>query len=103
MKFGDKATFGEKYGPAVKITDQSEADEYFEALVEHTMRFGHSREEAEKIECTNLGYWAGYYDLETRLRVERLFGCEHPFFGSAAEGQPTPEEAFEMGHRLAEA
>ena len=67
------------------------------------MRLGHSREEAENIERCNLGYWGGYYDLETRLRVERLFRCEHPFFGLAADGQPAPEEAFEMGRQLAEA
>ena len=97
----EKITIGEKYSPAMEIIDQSEADDYFEALVEHTMRFGKSREEAEKIELANLGYYAGYYNQETRLRVERLFKCEHPFFGPAADGQPTPEEAFEMGRQFA--
>lgn len=103
MEFPGKVTLGEKYGPAMEITDQSEADEYFEALVEHTMLFGKIKEEAEKIERINLGYYAGYYNLETRLRVERLFGCEHPFFGPAADGQPTAEEALEMGRQLVEA
>jgi len=102
MKFENKVTIGEKYNPAMEITCQTKADEYFETLVEHTMRFGKSREEAENIERINLGYWAGYYNLETRLRVEKLFRCEHPFFGPAADGQPTLEEAFKIGQRFAE-
>ena len=45
-----------------------------------------------------LGYYAGYFDAATRARVERLFQCEHPFFGKIAErGQPTPEDAYDMG------
>ena len=31
MEFERKITLGEKYGPAMEITDQSEADEYFAA------------------------------------------------------------------------
>lgn len=95
-----EATFGEKYDPAMAITDQAEADGYFERLVEHRMSFGKTREEAETIERSNLGYWAGYYSHATRERVERLFRCEHPVFGSIAEkGPPTAEQAFEMGLR----
>ena len=92
----DKITIGEKYDPAMKITDQAEADAYFEVLVEHMMRHGHDREEAERIERTNLGYYAGYgFDRE---RVERLFNCEHPIFGKVAHhGHPSPEHAFRMG------
>jgi len=78
------ATLGEKYGPAMKITSQEEADAYFAQCVAHMMSFGYSREEAERIERSNLGYWAGYFDHETRGRVERLFRCAHPVFGSAA-------------------
>jgi hypothetical protein len=40
---------------------------------------------------------------ETRARVELLFKCAHPVFGAIVEkGQPTPEEAFEMGRKLGE-
>lgn len=93
---------GEKYGPAMAFTTQAEADSCFEQLVEHTMSFGKSREEAESIERQNLGYYAGYYDHETRERVERLYGCKHPIFGAIAErGQPTAAEAFEAGQRMA--
>jgi len=85
----------------MKITDQKEADTYFKECVEHSMSFGNSHEQAEDIERQNLGYFAGYYDHETRLRVEKLFSCKHPVFGSAKDGKPTPEEAFEFGRKLA--
>lgn len=94
------ATFGDKYGPAMEMTNDQEATAYFEDCVSHTMKFDKTREEAESIERQNLGYWAGYYSTETRLRVEKLFACQHPVFGPAAQGTPTPEEAFKMGFDL---
>ena len=95
-------TIGEKYGPAMKITDQAEADAYFEQCVQHNMAHGKDREAAEKIERNNLGYFAGYYDHETRERVERLFRCAHPIFGSvSANGAPTPEQALQAGKAAA--
>jgi hypothetical protein len=97
-QFPLEITIGDKYSPAMKITDQAEADEYFEACVDHMMRRGHSREEAERIERGNLGYYAGYYDHETRARVEQLFRCAHPIFGAIAQnGPPTFSEAFVAG------
>ena len=91
-------TIGEKYGPAMEITDQVTADAYFEECVEHCMRHRHGRNKAEVIERQNLGYFAGYYDSETRKRVEHLFKCSHPIFGSIAEkGAPTAKEAFAAG------
>ena len=53
-------TINEKYGPAMKMTEQAEADAYFEECVQHCMSFGRTREEAEKIERGNLGYYGGY-------------------------------------------
>jgi len=75
--FAHGITIGDKYGPAMIITEQAEADAYFERCVQHGMLF-HTRIEAEKIERINLGYYAGYYNNETRERVERLFKCQHP-------------------------
>lgn len=96
--FPDKMAFGDAYGPAMQITDQAEANAWFERLVEHGMRTGKPREAVEQTERINLGYWAGYYDNETRDRVERLFGCAHPIFGAIGDGDgPTPEEAFQKG------
>ncbi len=91
-------SIGNKYGPAMEPMTQAEADAYFELLVEHCMRFGKTREEAEAVERTNLGYFAGYYNAETRARVERLFRCSHPVFGSIAQdGPPTAESALAAG------
>jgi len=97
-----KITIGDKYGPAMKMRDQAVADAYFEQCVAHTMSWGRSREEAEKTERANLGYFAGYYDDETRERVERLFRCSHPVFGSiAVDGPPTPEQCVRAGEDAA--
>lgn len=101
MTLEREITFGDKYGPAMEITDQDEADAYFELCVEHTMSWGRTREEAEQIEKENLGYYAGYCDHETRIRVERLFNCMHPFLGRASISVPTAEEAFKMGQERA--
>jgi len=91
-------TIGEKYKPAMQLTDPVEAIAYFEKCVRHNMAWGKSRQEAESIERQNLGYFAGYYDNETRLRVERLFQCAHAIVGAIAKhGPPTTEEAFNMG------
>lgn len=100
-KSSKNLTSGEAYGPAMKITDQEEADKYFLMLVGISMKDGQSREDAEKIQRANLGYFAGYYDHETRLRVEKLFNCVHPVFGPATNGPPSPEEAFKKGQELA--
>lgn len=99
-------TMGDKYGPAMTMADQAEADAYFERLVQHGMEWGNDRAEAERIERANLGYYAGYYSHETRARVERLFRCSHPIFGAIAKnGPPTPDQALkaglEMGRRHA--
>jgi hypothetical protein len=97
-------TISRKYEPAMMIKDQAEADAYFNECVEHTMQFATTREQAEKIERESLGYFAGYYDNETRERVERLFNCEHPYFGKiSVKGPPTMEEAFQMGFKRGKA
>ena len=81
-----KITIGEKYGPAMDMTDEKEAKAYFDECVRHTMSHGKTLAEAIFIEKANLGYYAGYYSAETRKRVERLFQCQHPFFGKADAG-----------------
>lgn len=99
----DMITIGDKYGPAMEMTEQSDADAYFERLVEHTMRMRPcGRVLAESIERQNLGYYAGYYSDETRRKVEQLFHCAHPIFGKITEvGAPTAEEAMQAGMDLA--
>lgn len=99
----EKLTFGETLSPAMEITDSDDAKQYFNDYVMFIQKTldKEPREDnitAEEIAKTNLGYFAGYYSSETRERVERLFNCIHPIFGSIEKnGQPTPEEALEMG------
>lgn len=92
-------TYHDLYRPAIDITDEAGAAAYLEQLVTRHMRMtNHSREQAEAIERGNIGYYAGYFDPETRARVERLFQCEHPVFGAiATNGPPSLEEAFLAG------
>jgi hypothetical protein len=97
-------TLGEKYGPAMEVKTQAEADRYFKECVKHNLEARRMRgepedlEKAEQTERSNLGYFAGYYSRETRERVERLFRCSHPVFGSLAKnGAPTPAQAFAAG------
>jgi hypothetical protein len=102
MPLDAKITLRAKYEPAMAITDQAEADRYFEELVAHCISLGGGmeREQAEEIERSNLGYWAGYHDRETRLRVEELFRCEHPILGKAKDNDWTPEELLGIGALL---
>ena len=100
-------TYGECLDPAMKITEEEDAKQYFDEYVKFIQK--HLDKEpnengltAEQIAKQNLGYYAGYYDTETRIRVEKLFTCSHPIFGNAANGTPTPEEAFEKGKELAQ-
>ena len=97
----DKVTIGEKYDPAMKITDPEEAKEYFEKCVEHNMRIsGNSRAEAEKNERSSLAYYAAYGSSEQMDRVNRLFNTTHPFFGDP--GALSHEELFKIGGEWAE-
>lgn len=90
-------TYNETLGPAMKITNQEEANRYYEALVQrHIKRDECGRTEAENIVKSNLGYYAGCYDRETFERVNKLFNTAHPIFG---KDYPTPEEAFNAGKR----
>lgn len=99
-------TYGECLGPAMEITDQDDADQYLRDYVAHIQSALDKEPRgdamtAEQIAATNLGYFAGYYDNETRERVERLFKCSHPVFGSIkTKGAPTAKEALELGMKM---
>lgn len=81
MRLAINSTIRDLYRPAMEIVDLNEAKEYFEALVKRQMKFGKDRKEAEEIERGNIGYYAGYYDMETMERVKKLFFASHPVFG----------------------
>jgi hypothetical protein len=94
-------TYGECLEPAMEIKDQKDADQYKADYIKYTEGFlingvSEHGETAEQIVNANLGYFAGYYSDETRKRVEKLFCCSHPIFGSISQnGRPSSEEAFE--------
>lgn len=95
MTLPDKMTIGELYNPAMKITTQNEATEYLKMLIERRLRVSPMNEnEAMKCELGNLGYYAGYFDPETYERVQRLFNCQHPIFGSL---YPDANDAYKKG------
>lgn len=78
----------------MQVQSQEDADACFAQLVEHCMRMRKCpREEAERMERQNLGYYAGYHGPVIRARVERLFDCEHPFAGKLERDGPAPPEA----------
>jgi hypothetical protein len=92
-------TFEEAYFPAMTIETQEEADRYLEKLVFAIMvsRPELTDDEARELARSNLGYSAAYFDHATRLRVERLFRCEHPILGKAGVSPLPPEECFRIG------
>lgn len=98
-------TYSECLGPAMEITEQADADQYLKAYIEFTAAHfedATGQYTPEQVCKINLGYYAGYYDNETRERVERLFKCSHPVFGSIKEvGAPSPEKAFALGVQAA--
>ena len=59
----------------------------------------YSQDEALKIIRSNIGYLAGYCDVETQRRFEDLFGAVHPVFGAvdSPESPKTVEETFQHG------
>jgi len=112
-------TCSEMLSPAMKIQSEKDAKQYFDKYVDFILldmkderialnklykNDGNAnvdlilRNKAESIAKANLGYWAGYYNDETRKRVEKLFMCSHPIFGSIEEnGRPAGKESFECG------
>lgn len=94
-------TIGDVYGPAMAVQTQEEADAMLEKIVARLIgSIGMSRDAAFAGVRRSLGYYAGYYDDETRARVEKLFKCEHPYFGPIVAGKPTPAEALAIGLEL---
>ena len=97
-------TYDECLSPAMGITDAEDAKQYLAAYIkfqEANMQEASGKHTAEEICKINLGYWAGYYNEETRERVEKLFNCSHPVFGSIKlNGYPSAEKAFSMGQQM---
>lgn len=99
MTFPKNSTSQDIFGPAMRVETFEEAEDYLDAIIRYIQSHSKmSRIEAKRIARQSLGYWVGYFDHKTRERVETLFQCEHPLFGTiAGKGAPTPEEALRIG------
>jgi hypothetical protein len=83
-------TYKDCLSPAMQIVSQADAQQYLEAYIKYqeaNMQEASGEHTPEEICKINLGYYAGYYDRETQVRVERLFNCTHPIFGSTKKQQ----------------
>lgn len=100
----DSLTYGDALDPIFKITDKADAMQYKEAYIKHTEKYltnGVNKEgmTALQIVNANIGYYAGYGSDKDRKRIEELFDCAHPIFGSIKDnGSPTGKEAFQCGN-----
>jgi hypothetical protein len=97
----DELSFHEIFEQALKINTKEEAASY---LADYSKwikikSFGKEQvKEPEDIIRENFGYYAGYYSHDVRRKIERLFECEHPIFGSIEKnGPPTMQQAFALG------
>jgi len=96
-------TYRECLDPAMKITDAEDAQQYLKSYVkfiEKILKKEPNKDGLTAIEIAkiDIGYWTGYYNSETRARIEKLFFTSHPIFGSIEKnGIPTAEKAFKMG------
>lgn len=93
IKFKPGTTHSDMLAPAMKIVDAAEATEYLQDYIAHV--------KSEELAKNNLAYYAGYYNRETRERVEKLFNCIHPVLGPVAANL-TAEEVFNMGVKMGE-
>ena len=75
-------TYGDCLKPAMDITAAADARQYLKDYIayiqtkldEEPRKYSMT---AAQIAAINLRYFAGYYDNETRVRVERLFKCKN--------------------------
>ena len=65
--------FSKRYDWAMSLVTRSDAERYFERLVRERMSWGSTREEAERIERSNLRDYANHHLDATRECVERIF------------------------------
>jgi hypothetical protein len=94
---------------SMQVTEQHEADAILELWVQYMARAAGLPGEVDDEHRANslllardhIGYYSGYHSIEVQARVERLFQCKHPIFGSVNEPQTIP--TFKLGLMLGEA
>ncbi|PLS87307.1 MAG: hypothetical protein CYG60_02555 [Actinobacteria bacterium] len=74
-------TNGETLEAAMSARDEEEAQAMLAALEAYQQKHhGCNAVEAYDLVRKNIGYYAGYYDQETRKRAYGLYGTSHPIF-----------------------
>ena len=65
----------DKYRRAMLVKTQAEADKIFEEITTATMKANPklSREDAEMLERSNIGYWSAQYNKEISEKIRELF------------------------------
>lgn len=91
------------YFDAHMVQTKSEARARLESLIQLTLTTENDRAVAERAARFHLGYSFGYLEPEERDRLERLYGVEHPIFGSIERCGVTPwTRAFQIGQESGE-
>jgi hypothetical protein len=102
----DLSTYGALMDAAVKIAKEGDKDTAAELLGAYAeWQFANAetpitRERADEIARSNIGYGSGYYSAETATAVREVFDVSHPIFGRT---NPTPDEALAAGIKRGEA
>lgn len=79
-------TSGSIYTPMVEAATGKRVDinpmDYFEAVVTINVKeYNQAPAYAVSVVKQNVGYWAGYFDMEAMQKVKEVYGAEHPIFG----------------------
>ena len=74
------------YTAVCEAKTKAEMKARFSELLEACKKkFGGTKRKYSKMQLSNVGYFAGYYDDKTRERVSKWLGAEHPIFGKTKE------------------
>lgn len=78
-------TFKDCLEPAMHITDRDDAKQYLQAYIQHIASHLDDDDDRDpkRIALINLGFYTTFHSMQTRRRVEKLFGAKHPIYGSA--------------------
>ena len=85
------------YDAICSAKTKAEMQKRFSELLDACVKkFGGTRKSHSKMQLSNVGYFAGYYDYKTRNRVSKWIGAEHPIFGKT---KPTAKQAYDSARR----
>lgn len=75
-----------------RVPDVKDGNEAYQLMLEigvvHQRESGYSAAEAFEEARLDVAYYSGYSTTDDRDRIERVFGVEHPVFGSVAKNGP---------------